>query len=270
MKPLNLLALLLFLAGLGWALTRSERAVREIQATYYRAISPFLSGGSELELQARRFLQEVESSKRLEAEVEAMRDDLARLRLIESELRKLEAENARLRKALGFVESDRFELVAAQVSRRNTDRWWETIEIDQGQRAGIAAADTVVTEQGLVGKVDRAGPERSKVLLLTDEACQVSAKVEGTPEVGILQGQREQFGETPRLRLRFLSRDARLRPGMRVLSTGRGGLFPADLMLGKIDQVLPGPLVSEAMVGPSVDFGDLGTVFVLTSRKQGS
>ncbi len=270
MKPLNLLALLVFLGGLAWALTRSERTVRDIQATYYRAISPFLTGGSALETRSREFLKEVEHSKMLEAEVEAMREDFGRLKLIESQFRKVEAENSALRRALDFKERTRFEVVASRITRRNPATWWQTVEIDRGEESGIATAYTVVTDQGLVGKIDRLGEHQSTVLLLTDEACQVSAKVEGSPEVGILQGQREQFGGSPVLRLRFLSRDARLREGMRVFSTGRGGLFPADLLLGEIDRVEPGPLASEALVRPSVDFQNLGTVFVLTPQKEDS
>lgn len=269
MKPLNLLAFLLFLGGVTWALTRSEQTVRDIQATYYRAISPFLTVGSALETRSREFLEEVEHSAKLEAEVEAMREDFGRLKLIESQFRTVEAENASLRRALDFKERTRFEVVAARVTRRQPATWWQTVEIDRGDQSGIATAYTVVTDQGLVGKVDRLGEDRSTVLLLTDEACQVSAKVEGSPEVGIVQGQREQFG-APMLRLRFLSRDARLREGMRVFSTGRGGLFPADLLLGEIERVEPGPLASEALVRPSVDFQNLGTVFVLTPQKEES
>lgn len=270
MKPLNLLALLVFLGGLTWALTRSERSVRDIQATYYRAISPFLTVGSSLETRAREFLAEVEHSKLLEAEVGAMQEDFGRLKLIESQFRKIESENAALRRALDFKDRTRFEVVAARVTRRQPATWWQTVEVDRGEQSGIATAYTVVTDQGLVGKIDRLGDQRSTVLLLTDEACQVSAKVEGSPEVGIVQGQREQFGGAPLLRLRFLSRDARLREGMRVFSTGRGGLFPVDLLLGEIVRVEPGPLASEAIVRPSVDFQNLGTVFVLTPQKEES
>jgi rod shape-determining protein MreC len=241
MRPLNLLALLLFLAGVTWAMTRSERTVRSMQAIYYRAISPFLTVGSELEQHARAFLDEVENSRTLEAEVDAMSKDFGRLKLIEARFRTIEAENASLRRALDFKERTRFDVVAARY--------------------------TVVTDRGLVGKVDRLGANNSTVILLTDEACQVSAKVEGSPEVGILQGQREQFGGAPMLRLRFLSPDARLSPGMRVFSTGRGGVFPADLLLGEIVRVEPGPLSTEAVVRPSVDFQNLSTVFVLTPQK---
>ncbi|MGE9270758.1 MAG: rod shape-determining protein MreC [Verrucomicrobiales bacterium] len=268
MKPLNLLALLLFLAGVAWALTRSEESVRDIQAVYYRAISPFLTVGSELEQRSRSFLDEVKHSKELEAEVESMREDFDRLRLIEAQFRTVEAENASLRRALDFKERTRFDVVAARVTRRNPTTWWQTLEIDRGEQTGIATAYTVVTDRGLVGKVDRLGEEHSTVILLTDEACQVSAKVEGTPEAGILQGQREQVGGEPMLRLRFLSRNARIRKGMRVFSTGHGGVFPADLLLGQVESVSSGPLATEASVRPSVDFQNLSTVFVLTPQEE--
>ena len=267
MKPLNLLALLLFLGGAAWALTQSERSVREIQASYYRAISPFLTAGSATETRARSFIDEVEHSKKLEAEVEAMRSDYGRLKLIESQLRTIEAENGRLRRSLDFKERTKFGVIAARITRRQPATWWHTVEIDRGEESGIATASTVVTDRGLVGKVDQLGKLRSSVILLTDEACQVSARVEGSPEEGILSGQRVQEG-SPKLRLRFLSKDARISKGMRVFSTGRGGLFPPDLLLGEIELLQPGPLDTEAVVTPSVDFQNMETVFVLTPQKE--
>jgi rod shape-determining protein MreC len=105
------------------------------------------------------------------------------------------------------------------------------------------------------------------VLLLTDEKCQVSAKVEGTPEVGILSGQRGQFMGKPLLRLKFLSKNAELRPGQRVFTTGRGGIFQPNILLGTIESVEKGAMDSEALVRPSVNFADLGTVFVVLARE---
>ena len=204
----------------------------------------------------------------LEAEVDEMRGEFGRLLLIEEQFRIVEEENARLRRALDFKERTPFDVVAARVTRRQPATWWQTVEIDRGEKSGIATAYPVLTDRGLVGKVDILGDERSTVILLTDEACRVSAKVEGSPEVGILSGQRQQQQGSPLLRLRFLSRDARLEPGMRVFSTGRGGVFPPDLLLGEILRIEPGPLATEAVVRPAVDFEDLGTVFVLTPEKE--
>lgn len=264
MRPLNLVAFLFFLAGAVWALTRSERAVRDIQATYYQWITPFLTAGSSMEGKARSFLTEVEHSKKLEAENEAMRTEFDRLRLVEAHARELEDENARLRRDLDFQTRMDFKATATRVIRRQPTTWWQTVDIDRGEESGVSLHQPVVADGGLVGKVDRVGKTGvSSVILLTDEACQVSVKVEGTAESGILSGQRGQYEGAPRLRLRFLSSKARISPGARVFTTGRGGLFPADLLVGTVESVVSGPLDSEALVRPSVDFTDLSTVFLL-------
>jgi len=265
MKPLHLLALMLFLAGSAWALTRSEHAVREFQALYYSAVSPFLKTGSAMETRARALLEEVEHSKALAVEAETLRSEVGRLRIIESRFRDLERENTQLRHALDFKKNTNFDVVAARIVRRHPTTWWQTVEIDAGSNRGIGTQLSVLSDEGLVGKVDRIdhGGNRASVLLLTDEKCQVSARVEGTPEVGILSGQRGHFDSIPRLRLRFLSQNAMVRPGLRVFTTGRGGIFQPNILIGTVESVEKGPLDSEAIVRPSVNFDDLGTVFVV-------
>ena len=267
MKPLQLIALLLFLGGVVWALTRSERSVREIQSAYYSALQPFLKAGSALEVRARTFLDEAHHSKELDAELTNVRAELGGLRLLESRFRELEAENRSLRTALNFSKRPEFRVVAAQVIRRNPSTWWQTIEIDRGQEHGIGTQDAVICNEGLVGKVDHSENGRSVVILLTDEACMVSAKIEGCPEVGILTGQRGQPDGPPTLRLKFLSKDAAIRPGSRVFTSGRGGVFPANVLLGTVEKVDQGAQDSEAIIKPSVNFADLGIVFVHTTKK---
>ena len=153
----------------------------------------------------------------------------------------------------------------ARVTRRNPGAaWWQTVDIDQGSDNGLKTNAPVVADGGLVGRIDRLGEEQSTIILLTDEACQVSVQVEGTPEVGIISGQRGQYDTgVPKLLLRFLSRDARLKPGARVFTTGRGGVFPANLLVGTVESLQAGALNTEALVRPAVDFTDLSTVFVL-------
>lgn len=264
MRPLNLLAFLLFLGGAVWALTRSERTVREIQRTYYAWLTPFLTTGSNLETKARAFLEEADHSEKLEAELETIRTEYDRLRQVEAHSLELESENARLRRALDFQKRIDFKATAARVIRRQPTTWWQTVDIDRGSESGVAIHQPVVADGGLVGKVDRVGDKNvSSVILLTDEACKVSVQIEGTPEVGILSGQRGQYEAEPLLRLRFLSTKARISPGTRVFTTGLGGLFPSNLLVGTVESVIPGPLDTEALVRPSVDFTDLSTVFLL-------
>ncbi len=262
MRPLNLIAFLLFLGGAIWALTRSPASVREIQSTYYSWIGPFLSTGSKMEQKARAFREEVKHSKELEVENEELRKKLETLKQIEAHALEVEAENAGMRRSLGFMKRMDFNVTPVRVIRRQPTTWWQTVDIDNGDKS-IQVGQPIVADRGLVGKVDRVGKHASSVILLTDEACQVSVQVEGTPEVGILSGQRGQYEGDPLLRLRFLSAKARINPGMRIFTTGLGGLFPPNVLVGTVASVEPGPLDTEALVRPSVDFTDLSTVFLL-------
>jgi len=266
MKPLNLIALLLFLAGATWALTRSDRVVREIQITYFKVISPTLKSGSTLETKTRDLLREIKHSKELEAELSTIRSEIGRLRIIESRFKELERESAELRHALDFKKATNFDVVAANIIRRHPTTWWQTVEIDAGEDRGIGIQLSVLSNFGLVGLIDRPFKNRSSVLLITDEKCQVSVRIEGSPEVGILSGQRGEFDNNPSLRLRFLSKNASIQPGQRVFTTGRGGIFQPNILVGTIISVERGSLDSEALVKPAVDLSDLNTVFVVLSE----
>ncbi|WP_018969830.1 rod shape-determining protein MreC [Rubritalea marina] len=267
MKPLNLIAILLFLAGVIWAFTRSEQGVRDIQRSYYAVIDPFLKNGSSLKQEVREFRNELEHSSTLQAKLTSAEAQLVQLRTEVSHLRKLEQENIDLRAALHFKERSPFRVIAANIIRRKPATWWETVTIDRGLQDQLKDHLPVIAAEGLVGKVDRPHDESSTVILLTDEKCQVSAKIQGTQEVGILSGQRAQQGQESMLLLRYLSKEAKIRPGASVVTTGRGGLFPANIKLGTIVSTELGAFDTEALVKPAVDFAALDSVFVLTGHK---
>lgn len=267
MKPLNLAALLLFIAGTAFALTRSESTVREIQHGYYALIGPALKSGTNLANTANALTREFDHSKELELKLAAAEAERDSLRIIAIRVRELEAENNKLRNVLDFQKQTPFNVIATRVIRRNPSTWWQEIIIDRGEEADVTLNSPVLNASGLVGKVENPESGLSPVILLTDESCQVAAKVEGTHEVGILSGRRGQLDANPLLSLRFLSKDAPVRPGMRVFSSGDGGLFPPNILLGTVESVIPGASESEALVRPSVDFENLDVVFVVTGTK---
>ncbi|MGD1978169.1 MAG: rod shape-determining protein MreC [Akkermansiaceae bacterium] len=269
MKPLNFLALLLFLAGLVWVFTLSEKSVRKIQQLYYTSISPLISKGGQTEAFANEFLEEVEHSEDLEKQLQLAIEERDRFNLIAARVRELEAENNELRSALAFKKRTRFDVVAARVVRKQPQMWGKTIEINRGTEDGFAAEPeaplcVLASNGGLVGRLQLSGDAVSSVLLITDEVSQVSARIEGTSEVGLVVGRQTTYGEAPRLRLRYLSKTAILRKGMTVYTDGRGGLFPANIPIGTIEDFEVGPVYGEAEVAPAVDFTKLKNVFVIT------
>ena len=264
MKPLNFFALLLFIAGLVWVFTLSERSVRKIQEVYHSAVSPIIHKGGQTEAFANNFLKEVEHSEDLEKRLIQAESERDRFRLIAARSWALEAENNELRNALAFKKKTKFDVVPARVVRKQPQMWGKTIEINRGTDDGLGVSLCVLASNGgLVGRVHLPGEEVSSVLLITDEVSWVSAKVEGTTEVGFVIGRRATFGEAPRLRLSYLSKNAILRKGMKVYTDGRGNLFPANIPIGTIEDFEVGPVYGEAEIIPSVDFTNLQTVFVI-------
>jgi len=116
----------------------------------------------------------------------------------------------------------------------------------------------------LVGKVSEVlGDHTAVVLLLTDEMCQVSAKLENTKEEGIITGQRGTLRTKPNLKLRYLSKEVDAKPGHRVVSSGAGELFPPNLILGEVVRLKVGVIDAEAVVKPSIDFDSIKDIFVV-------
>lgn len=264
MKPLNFVALLLFIAGLVWVFTLSQSSVRQIQKTYYSVFSPMVAKSAQSQAFANDFVKEVEHSKDLERQLAQANSERDRFRLIAARSWALETENNELRNALAFKKETKFDIVPARVIRRQPQMWGKTIEINRGSETGLQKSMCVLASNGgLIGRVQLPGNEVSSVLLITDEVSQVSAKVEGTTEVGLIIGRRTTYGEAPRLRMRYLSKNAILRKGMKVYTDGRGDLFPAGIPIGTIEDFEVGPVYGEAEIIPSVDLTNIKTVFVI-------
>jgi rod shape-determining protein MreC len=137
----------------------------------------------------------------------------------------------------------------------NIDR---VITLDRGSRAGIAPDDGVVNEDGVVGRIVSATPLESTVLLVTDGASKVPAVVQRGRWWGIATG------TNGRIRLEYISQDAKLRVGDAVV-TGAGRSFRAGLPLGTIARIdhPDGALYQSALLDPAAAFGRISRVIVV-------
>lgn len=201
------------------------------------------------------------------AEVMRERDELRvqveRGRIVQQKYNQIIEENAKLRQIVGFQQAAPFKMTAAKVIRRRSSAFWNSLIIDKGSLDGIGTDSPVITSVGLVGKTSILAPRMTEVILLTDEMCRVSAKVEGTLEQGILAGERAALEVRPELHLRFLSRNANINAGASIYSSGEGGIFPPDLLLGRVKRFENREISGEAIVEPAVDFSSLDHVFVI-------
>ena len=267
MSRTNIIALLIFGAILGYFLSFGPESTRKLKAGVYQFIAPFLTGGSGLQKQITSVRTGLKSLEQLESEKTALQVENRTLRATNQGLRDVEHEVNRLRHALNYRERSVFKLIAAEVVTRDSSTWWRTVAINRGRRDGVETDVPVVTDEGLVGKTTTVSDSISVVLLVSDENCKVAASVEGSREQGIVSGERVTAGLNPLLNLNFLSKQADLKPGQKVYTSGMGGVFPSGLLVGVVKTFRVRELDGQAQLTPAVDLSHLEDVFVVTGRK---
>jgi rod shape-determining protein MreC len=267
MSRTNIIALLIFGAVLGYFLSFGPETTQKFKTGVYRMLAPFLTGGSGIKKQITSVRSGLKSLDELEHENTALNVENRELRATNQGLRDVEHEVNRLRHALNYRERSVFKLVAAEVIARDSSSWWRTLTINRGKNDAIETDMPVVTDVGMVGKTTTVSDTISVVLLISDENCRVAASVEGSREQGIVSGERVTGGLTPLLDLNFLSKQADLKPGQKVYTSGVGGVFPSGLFLGAVKNFRVRELDGQAQLTPAVELSHLEDVFVVTGRR---
>lgn len=201
---------------------------------------------------------------RANAENVRLRREVAALSLMRGDLERLEAENARLRKALGYTAKAPGDWLAAGVlsSGGGAAAVHRTIRVDKGSFAGVREGAVVVVPEGLVGRVSEVTAHTSTVTLVTEPSLKVSCEIESLDTVmprGILCG-----GSGDRLVIRYMAGAGDIPARSRVLTSGLGGVFPEGIEVGTLLDVRKDDrgLASEGEVLPAVDYSTLEDVFI--------
>lgn len=182
-------------------------------------------------------------------------------------LNEFEAQNEDLRKKLNFAETHpEYMIKAAEVKGRvigsEPNNFMSILIIDIGKRHGIGKGMPVVTERGLVGHIYAVGTNWAKVLLIIDPSSSVAAMTQSMRAPGIVSGR---LGRD--LAMDYIPQEEQVAVGDVVLTSGMGGGYPKALVIGQITEVQQRDIEAfqHAIVHPSVNFGKLETVLVITS-----
>ncbi len=219
-------------------------------------------------------------------ENELLKSRLDEYMQLEADLQDYKVEVEKLKTELGEVSDLRkYNPIYSAVIGRNPDKWYDYISIDKGEQDGVEPNMAVVTAQGLIGKVKSTSQFSSTVQLLsaTDLKNRISAEVQ-PPEVketeqennkeeskettknnetvtGLIEGYDEEKGA---LLLRKIESDVKLVEGQKVITSGKGGVFPSGIIIGEIMEVEPDSYGLEQMayIKPSANFYDIDRVWV--------
>lgn len=203
--------------------------------------------------------------------------DAANLR---QENEQLETENARLRtqildlqQQIGEVQvltalldfaraNPQNEYQAATVIGRDPSPFLHYVIINRGSEDGLRRGMPVVTNQGLVGRVAAVTANAARVQLITDPSMQVNVNIQPSNTEAVLMG-----SLTGDISLDLISQEAEINVGDIVLTSGLGGNYLSDILVGQITGVRQRDydLFQQASVQPVVDFSNLEIVLIITN-----
>ncbi|MCL4274203.1 MAG: rod shape-determining protein MreC [Anaerolineales bacterium] len=151
---------------------------------------------------------------------------------------------------------------AASVIGRDPSPFLHYIIINRGSNEGIRRGMPVVTNQGLVGRIDAVIADAARVQLITDPGSAVNVNLQNADTSAMLLG-----SVTGDITLDMISQNVLVEPGDLILTSGLGGGFPSDLVLGQVVTIrtLEFELFQQATVQPAVDFSRLEIVLVITN-----
>ena len=207
--------------------------------------------------------------KALEEENAALRRRNAELEAAARQAEKDSEENKRLRELLNLRERrrDLSDFEAAAVTEHTVTNWTSSLTLNKGTSHGVEVNDCVIDETGaLVGVVSEVGYNWCTVLTIVDTDTSLGAQVFRTKDLGLAIGDFSLMGEN-RLRLDYLPAGCQLIGGDLVVTSGLGGYYPEELVIGSIEEVQKDDsgAASYAVVVPAVDFDALTEVFIIKS-----
>jgi rod shape-determining protein MreC len=185
---------------------------------------------------------------------EELRRELQRMRGWKEAAMQLEQKNAKLL-ALNRVRlSPRMTFVTGEVMADSGSPFRRSGMVNVGRVDGVTDGAAVMDGLGLVGRIAGVGERSARIIFLTDASSRVPAIVRPSGQRAMVAGD-----NGPGPVLEFIDQPGEVRPGDRVVSSGDGGLYPPDVLVG---QVIVGP-DGRQRLRPSADFRRLDFVRVV-------
>src|SRR5690606_11478475 len=112
-----------------------------------------------------------------------------------------------------------------------------TFFVDVGARDGGVVGSPVLAADGLLGVIQEVGEHTAQGIEWTHPHFRASAMTSDGDATGIVEPRRGRFREEDLLTLTGAPSHPDIRPGTRVVTTGRGGIYPRGIPLGTVVRI---------------------------------
>ena len=248
-------------AGANGRLTAAPQELLSVVLTPLQKVTSALSGGAASVWEKYTSIDDVmDRNEQLEAENAELRQQMV-------DYDRIKAENDAY-KALARIQDTNSEAsyVSAFVIGRDPLDEFGGFTLDQGSTDGVAVNDAIISDRGyLLGVVVEVDATSCKVMTILHPSFNAAGVISRTRENGIITGSAD-YAADGQCVLTNLDRTTEARKGDQVITTGLGGVFPANLLVGTVQEVVPeqSGKSSGAVILPGADPRTVKHVFIVT------
>ena len=248
-------------AGANGRLTAAPQELLSVVLTPLQKVTSALSGGAASVWEKYTSIDDVmDRNEQLEAENAELRQQMV-------DYDRIKAENDAY-KALARIQDTNSEAsyVSAFVIGRDPLDEFGGFTLDQGSTDGVAVNDAIISDRGyLLGVVVEVDATSCKVMTILHPSFNAAGVISRTRENGIITGSAD-YAADGQCVLTNLDRTTEARKGDQVITTGLGGVFPANLLVGTVQEVVPeqSGKSSSAVILPGADPRTVKHVFIIT------
>jgi len=169
------------------------------------------------------------SYARLYEQNQELRRELRRMEAWKEAALQLEQQNAKLLDLNNVRLDPKFSIITAVVLADSGSPFRQSVLINIGNRDGVRDGWATMDGIGLVGRISGTGERAARVILLTDSNSLIPVEIQPSGQRAILKGD-----NSSRPVLDFIESPEAVRPGDRIVTSGDGGIFPANLLVGQV------------------------------------
>jgi rod shape-determining protein MreC len=152
--------------------------------------------------------------------------------------------------------------VVARVIGKDPSQGGQNMTIDKGVKSGIGRDTTIITSDGVVGRVISSSDYFSVVQLIIDSQSAVGFIVRSSRRLGILKGT-----GSSELEMEYIDDDNDIHQGDELITSGQDQIYPKGIPLGVVVSVGPRQGNFKVVrIRPSVNFGRLEEVLCMTDH----
>ena len=214
------------------------------------------------------FMESISNLTNTYQENQTLKQKVETIYELEVQLNDLKKDNEKMKEALKLQDTlNDYTLINATVIARNPDTWRDIVTINKGSNDGLTPQMSVMSDNGLVGKVLDVNPTSARVALLSNNdntLVRVAAMIQGEKEsiYGTLTGYDY---EKNILIMSQIQATQEIKVGDKVVTSGLGGVSPSSLYIGTVEEVAMDRfgLYKEVRIKPAADTNDVRYVTVV-------